>query len=59
MLVVVPNSLHEAIHRKIDEAVAVQPDAEPGREEFYSQLLTFFADNGYLPEFHLSRKEGS
>lgn len=56
MLVIVPNSLRNEIYRKVDEAIADHPDAAPDREIFYETLLSYFNENGVIPDFELKRK---
>ena len=41
-MVVVPNSLRDAIMKKLDAEIAKHPDAEKDREVLYSQLLGYF-----------------
>ena len=53
MLVIVPNSLRDAINEKLDAAIAEVPDAEKDREVLYSQLLAYFNENGVVPNFSL------
>ncbi len=55
MLVIVPNSLADAINAKLDEAFNECPDAEQDREHLYSQLLTHFNEFGVVPDFSLVR----
>ena len=56
---VVPNALSEAIQAKISTAIAASDDpteAEKGREMFYEELLRFYDDHGYIPEFSLTKQ---
>ena len=55
-LVIVPNSLHDAIYRAIDEQLKLHPDAQDGRDEFYSVLLKHYDEHGEIPEFSLEKK---
>lgn len=57
MLVIVPNTLRDAIHRKLDEQIALNPDAEKDREPLYSQLLDYFNEHGVIPDFSLAKKD--
>jgi hypothetical protein len=53
MLVIVPDSLRNAINAKLDAAIAEHPDAEKDREVLYSQLLGYFNEHGVIPDFTL------
>lgn len=55
MLVIVPNSLRDAINAKLDAALAACPAAAPDRDLFYRQLLAYFNDHGVVPDFTLER----
>ena len=57
MLVVVPDSLRNAINEKLDAAIAQCPDAEKDREVLYSQLLAYFNEHGVVPDFTLAKAE--
>jgi hypothetical protein len=57
MLVIVPNSLRDAINAKLDAAIAEVPDAEKDREILYGQLLDYFDEHGVVPDFSLAKKE--
>jgi hypothetical protein len=51
---VVPDSLHAAIHKKLDDAIAACPDAERDRDVLYKQLLSYFNEHGTIPEFTIA-----
>jgi hypothetical protein len=53
MIVIVPNSLSDAIYKKIDVALVECPDATPDRELFYNHLLSYFNEHGVIPDFSL------
>ena len=55
-MVVVPNSLRDAINKKLDAEIDRHPGAEPDRDALFSHLLTFFNEHGYVPEFTLEKK---
>ena len=55
-LVIVPNSLRDAINRKIDIALKGCPEAEVERDQFYERLLTYFDEYGVIPDFTLQKK---
>ena len=55
-MVIVPNSLRDAIMEKLDTEIAKHPDAEKDREVLYGQLLSYFDEHGVIPEFSLERK---
>ena len=59
MLVVVPDSLRDAINRKLDAALRELPDAEAERDHLYHQLLDYFYDHGALPEFTVMKVNGA
>ena len=56
MLVIVPDSLRDAINVKLDAAIAEVPDAEKDREVLYGQLLGYFDEHGVVPDFSLVKK---
>lgn len=57
MFVIVPDSLREAINAKLDVALATEPAAEAhDRECLYNQLLAFFDEHGYLPDFTVRKR---
>lgn len=56
MLVIVPDSLRNAINAKLDTAIAEHPDAECDRDALYAQLLAYFNEHGVVPDFSLERK---
>ena len=55
-IVIVPNQLRDLIQAKLDEQIVLHPAAEADREELYSQLLGFFNEYGYVPDFELSKR---
>lgn len=55
-LVIVPDSLREAIMAKLDAEIAKHPDAEKDRESLYSWLLGYFNEFGVVPDFTLEKK---
>ena len=56
-IVIVPDSLRNAINEKLDAAIADEPAAEKDRDLLYHQLLDAFNEYGYLPEFSLRKPE--
>lgn len=58
-LVVVPNSLADAINAKLDLAIAACPEAAKDREVLYGQLLEYFDEHGVIPDFSLQKNEAS
>lgn len=52
-VMIVPNSLRDAIYAKIDIAIAQCPGATPGRDYFYDRLLEYFNEHGEIPDFDL------
>ena len=57
MLVIVPDSLRDAINKKLDAALAECPDAEKDREHLYGQLLDYFNEHGVIPDFTLGKTQ--
>ena len=55
MFVVVPNVVGDEINRKLDEQIALHPDAAKDREVLYKQLVAYFNDHGSVPDFSLQR----
>lgn len=58
-LLIVPNSLRDAIHTKLDAAIGALPEpdrpiAEKDREFLYGQLLDAFDKYGLIPDFDLT-----
>jgi hypothetical protein len=58
MFLVVPDSLRHAIDEKLDAALKEAPEAARDRDHLFRQLLSFFNDHGYLPEFSLAKTQG-
>jgi hypothetical protein len=61
-MVIVPDSLRDAINKKLDTALAELPIedrqiAEHDREFLYGQLLDHFYKHGVIPEFTLVPKQ--
>ena len=56
-MVIVPNSLRDAINAKLDTAIAACPDAAKDRDALYSQLLDYFDEHGEVPDFHLTKSQ--
>lgn len=56
-LAIVPNEVRDMINERLDAAILANPGSEQAREILYHQLLGFFDDYGYLPEFHLEKIE--
>jgi hypothetical protein len=55
MLVIVPNSLRDAINAKLDAAFKDLPKAaNADREIMYSQLVGYFNDYGHIPDFTIA-----
>ena len=52
-LFIVPDSLRNTLYKQIDAAIEKVPEAAPERELFYEQLLSYFNENGVIPEFSL------
>ena len=57
MLVIVPDSLYNEIQAKLDTAFVKMPDAERDRDCLYRQLLFFFNEHGFLPDFEVVKKD--
>lgn len=54
-MVIVPDSLRNAISAKLDAAIAKCPDAAKDRDELYRQLLAYFDEHGEVPDFDLAK----
>lgn len=54
--VIVPNELRDAINAKLDAAIRDYPESEKDRECLYRELLAFYDEHGYLPEFTIEKK---
>lgn len=55
-MVVVPNELDRQINSALDAAFVEAPEAGKDRSYFYNELLCFYDDHGYVPEFSLVAK---
>ena len=55
-MVIVPNSLRDAIMERLDAEIAKHPGAEKDRDVLYSQLLGYFDEHGVIPDFSLEKK---
>jgi hypothetical protein len=53
---VIPNSLRDAINEKLDNAFAGMDVKAEDRESVYNQLLNYFDEHGYIPEFEITKK---
>lgn len=49
--VIVPEWLHNRINWKLDQVLRENPEASKDRDIFYKQLLAFYDDYGFVPEF--------
>ena len=58
MLVIVPNTLRDAINEKLDRAYVDCPEAAVDRDFHYHRLLEYFDEHGQLPEFTLQKQAG-
>ena len=56
-LIIVPNALRDAIYERIDAAIVEHPDAASEREDYYQQVLAYYDEHGYVPEFSLRKRE--
>ena len=55
-MVIVPDSLREAIDTAIDKALINAPaEAAVDREHYFNQLLAYFDENGVLPDFSIGK----
>ena len=55
-LVIVPNALRDAINDALDEALhEAPPDAAQDREALYRQLVAFYDEHGYIPDFTVAK----
>ena len=58
-LVIVPDSLRNAINAKLDAAIAEVPDAAKDRDALYQMLLEYFDEHGVIPDFQLQKREAA
>ena len=58
-LVIVPNVLQDAINEALDKAIVEVPDAAQDREVLYQRLLEYYDEHGVIPEFTLTKINGS
>jgi hypothetical protein len=56
-IVIVPNALRDAINAKLDVVFKDTPEAEKDRDYLYNQIILFYNEKGYIPDFSLSKKE--
>lgn len=56
-ILIVPDFVHDAINSALDKAIQDEPEAEKDREHLYSQLLTFFDAQGFVPQFTLRKND--
>ena len=56
MFLVVPNSVRDAIYKKIDEELEKVPGAKQDREAFYGELLAAYDVTGEIPDFKIAPK---
>ena len=56
MLLIVPNSLHDAIHESITKVLGGRPCDDESREILYQQILKYYDDHGNIPNFTLTEK---
>ena len=63
MMVIVPNSLQDEINKKLDiafESIEVPAeDIEHDREFMYHQLLSYYDEHGFVPDFTLRERNES
>ena len=50
---IIPNSLSNAIDKRLNEAFEDLPDAEKDREHLRGQLIDAFDKYGYIPDFEI------
>ncbi len=54
MIVIVPNTLRDAINAKLDAALLACPEAAAERENFYTALVAYFNEHGVLPDIAIT-----
>ena len=57
MIAIVPNVLRDEINKKLDEAYLQIPEAAVDRDHHFRMCLSYFDDNGVLPEFKIVKTE--
>lgn len=55
-LVIVPNTLRDAIYEKVDSALVMSPEATPDRVVYFQQLLAHVDEFGTIPNFTITRR---
>lgn len=55
--VIVPDTLHDRVTAALDAEIAKWPDAEKDRDVLHQQIITFFHQHGYVPEFSLEPRD--
>ena len=53
-----PNALRDEIDAQLDAAIAECPEAAIEREALYEQLLAYYDEHGFVPEFSITKKDG-
>lgn len=56
-MLIVPNTLTDAINAKLDRALKECPEAEKDREELFRQILSHFNEHGVIPDFVIGKRE--
>lgn len=56
MFRVIPNVLSDKINEMLDKKLP--EEAKKDREYFYNQLIGFYDEHGYLPNFTINKKKG-
>lgn len=55
-MVLVPDYVNDAINKALDQALSAKPEAASRRDEFYSILLAYFDEHGYVPDFLITKE---
>lgn len=56
-ILIVPNTLIEAINAKLDAALMGVPASSSDREHLYHELLRIFDETGTIPDFTVVRRD--
>ena len=54
MIVIVPDTLRNAIDAKLDESFKTCPEAKRDREYLFNELLEYFDKHGVIPGFSIT-----
>lgn len=56
-IIALPNYISDEINKKLDAAFLKAPEAEIDREFYYNELVSFVVNQGFIPDFTITRKD--